>query len=339
MNIDNVKQSVIFEDEEGNRLAQYQEVQGFENEPNLAKVRIGDNWAIINRNFEVVSRIAYEEIGEFMKELVVTKCKDGFTFINKDGEEICRPYDNVWDFSSKGVALVQERNDFFFINKDGERVGPRFDYISRYGRLGKSLSTPAMGSARDYFERGSKFQSYKGWINDMAIIFINGHQGIINKRGHLVTEVTYDEVCLDGVQKKSPYIPVSRNGKWGYIDKRTGKEVTLITYGPSVQWTELTPRTKLSKNGKLGFVDNHGFELTFFEFDRIGRFTNGFAIVRKGLVYGYLREDDLTLLSDVVFLSAYPFLDGFGEVVVKTIFGRKTRFIDKNGRLFKKISR
>lgn len=261
----------------------------------------------------------------------------GYCFFNQDGEEICRPYQNLWPFY-KGRALAMEKGQLFFINEDGKQVGPRFDFINTVGRV--PVQQVPRGGAEDHFKDGRKFHPYKGFVNGVAIVFINGKQGILNRKGHLVAGCQYDEVCIDSIPHKSNYIPVSKAGKWGYIDRRTGEEVTLLAYDKSAQWTELTSCTRLAKDGKYGLVDKHGHELTKFEFDHIKPFSDGMAVVRIGLQFGYLREDNFTLATEVMFNSAYPFINGYGEVTVRGLFGStKTRYVDKEGRIFRKLPR
>lgn len=261
----------------------------------------------------------------------------GYCFFNEDGEEICRPYEDLWPFY-KGRALVMEKRQLFFINENGTQVGPRFDYINTVGRI-PFQQTPR-GGAEAHFKEGRKLRPYKGFVNGLAIIFIGGKQGIISRKGHLVASVEYDEVCVDSIPRKSNYIPVSKAGKWGFVDRRTGEEVTLIAYDKSTQWTELTTATRLAKDGKYGLVDRHGVELTPFVYDHIKPFSEGMAVVRIGRQFGYLREDNFSLATEIEFNSAYPFINGFGEVTIKGFFGSiKTRYVDKEGRIFRKLPR
>lgn len=298
-------------------------------------------------NIEIISqnKAAYgclnEGKGVNMKEnhLRIGEAREGagYCFFNESAEEICRPYEDLWPFY-KGRALAKERGQLFFINEEGTEFGPRFDYITTVGRV--PVQQVPRGGAKEHYKEGRKLRPYKGFVNSLAIIFIGGKQGIINHKGHLVASVEYDEVCIDSIPRKSNYLPVSKAGKWGYIDRRTGEEVTLIAYDKSVQWTELTAVTRLAKDGKYGLVDKHGYELTNFEFDHIKPFSDGMAVVRIGRQFGYLREDNFTLATDVEFNSAYPFINGYGEVTIKGFFGSiKTRYVDKEGRIFRKLPR
>ena len=294
-------------------------------------MNIGNNkvtQGCLDERREAKMKEAQLRIGEAREEA-------GYCFFNEAGEEICRPYQDLWPFY-KGRALAMERGQLFFINEDGEQVGPRFDFINTVGRI--PVQQIPRGGAEAHFKEGRKLRSYKGFVNGVALIFIGGKQGLINRRGHLVAGCQYDEVCID--IRRSNYIPVSKAGKWGYVDRRTGEEVTLIAYDKSTQWTELTSCTRLAKDGKYGLVDKHGYELTNFEFDHIKSFSDGMAVVRIGRQFGYLRGDNFTLATDVTFNSAYPFINGFGEVTIKGFFGSiKTRYVDKEGRIFRKLPR
>jgi hypothetical protein len=250
---------------------------------------------------------------------------EGYSFFNEDNEEICRPYENLWKFF-RGRALAMEKGQLFFIDEEGKEVGPRFDYITTTGRI--PVQQRPRGGAEAFFNEGQKFRAYKGFLNELAIIFIDGKQGVIDCKGNLIAGCQYDEVCID-TPKTSHFIPVSKAGKWGYIDRRTGEEVTLLAYDKSTKWTELTSCTRLSKNGKYGIVDQNGYELTDFYFDHIKPFSSGMAVVRIGRKFGYLRQDNFTLATEVKFDSAYPFINGYGEVTIQGLLAIKRRYVDK----------
>ena len=260
---------------------------------------------------------------------------NGYCFFNEQDEEICRPYTSVWPFY-QGYALVQDNDRMFFINEDGEQTGPKFSYINTIGRI--PLRDVPWGGAYSHYELGSKLIPYNGFIGGFAIIFNDGKQGVVNYKGESVVSCKYDEISLDGCYEHSFYIPVCNSGKWGYIDSQTGEEVTELVYDKATQWTELTDRTRLSKNGKFGIVNKHGIELTDFVFDNIKNFHDGVAVVRIGVNFGYLREDDCNLITDVNLMSAYPFSGGYGEVTTYGNFGFQTNlFVDIEGNMYERV--
>lgn len=298
---------------------------------NLASVRLGSKWAIIDRAFRIISRKDYDNIGRMTNNMIIAKKDNKFTFINDRGEEICPPYDNVWAFD-KGLALVQNKARMFFIDEEGNRHGDVFDYICRYG---DSRIIITKGSAIEVFDTEEELQPFQYWLGDCAIIMSENKQGVINRKGNIVVPPEYDLVSIDQ-KRPSNYIPVSRNGKWGYVDKRTGLEVTEIIYDSMCKYTPLTSRTKLSIDGKFGIIDKKGKQLCPFIYDQIGNFIDGFAVVRIGIKFGYIRYSDCTEVDEIRYISAYPFVFGYGEVSLKGIVGTKKRYIDKDGKIYRK---
>lgn len=335
MNIENEQVKEEFE-ELGAR--DIHEIYGLDDQ--LAIVRIGSTWTIIDRMFRVISRKDYDRIGRTMNgELVVAQKGEGFTFINSSGDEIIAPVDNAWAFEN-GIALVNNHGKYYFIDKAGDKKGPKFDFITKYSTLTRRYGLLTYkGSAKEHFENGSEFLPYQGWLLDYAIILLGKHQGVIDRNAQVVLEPCYDCICIDAIHQESGYIPVELNNRWGYVDLRTGEECVPIHYDEGLKATVLSDCTKLAIDRKLGLVDQHGRQLCPFEFDRIGNFVEGYAIVRVNGKYGYLREKDYTLIDEVRYASAYPFYKGYGEVTLKGILGYKKRFIDGEGRLFKRLPR
>lgn len=331
MNIEKQKDNLNDTDEPYEVINTFEVVELYGLNNQLAKARIGSKWMIVDRDFRVISRKDYDQIGRAIGDMIIAEKDGGYTFINSKGEEICPPYDNVWAFN-KGLALVKKNGEMFFINKEGTRISPVFDHICQYGNHQR---TTIKGSAKEVFESDEDVRPFKSWIGDYAIIIVGDKQGVINRKGKIVVPVHYDLVSIDRV-KRSNYISVSIDGKWGYVDKRTGEEVTDIVYDPICQYTRLTSHTKLSIDGKYGLIDKRGRQLCPFIYDQIGTFIDGCAVVRIGVKFGYMRYDDCSLICELRYSSAYPFISGYGEVSEKGLFGYKKRYVDASGRVFRK---
>ena len=298
-------------------------------------------------NIDKVKEILYTsrkaiELGNHMKENMKIKPRlvrkdEGYTFINSSDEELIAPVDNAWAFE-KGLALVHKNGKYFFITAEGKKKGPKFDFISRYDRVSNSSSIK--GSAKDHFEDDYDFRPFDNWNEGYAIIFVGNKRGVINRKGKVVISPTYDEVSIDLAHQLSGHFPVAINGRWGYVNIKTGKEVVELKYDPICRFIKLSDGfTKLSIERKYGFVDRNGHELCPFIYDRIGNFIEGFAVVRIGDLYGYMSEEDFSILDEIRFSSAYAFLNGYAEVTVKGPLWTKTCYIDGEGRITKKIPR
>ena len=80
---------------------------------------------------------------------------------------------------------------------------------------------------------------------------------------------------------------VKLNGKWGFIDK-TGKEVTPIKYDYAVGFSEGLASVKL--NNKYGFIDKTGKEVIPIKYDDAYMFSEGLAEVKLEGKYFYINR-------------------------------------------------
>jgi hypothetical protein len=79
--------------------------------------------------------------------------------------------------------------------------------------------------------------------------------------------------------------PFEKNGKWGYIDE-SGTEITEAKYNFAEEFRE--GLAKVEMNNKWGFIDKTGKEVIPCNFDMAGQFSEGYASVKVNNKWGYI---------------------------------------------------
>jgi hypothetical protein len=285
---------------------------------NVLKVR-AEKWKGVNDEFAG----CYEELIRSFNEYCDTKkeCK----------------YDCVWDFC-EGLARVCKDKKYGFIDTSGREVVPcKYD------------------DARDFREG----MAYVKLQSDKTITFNTGWTepegclcGYIDKTGREVIPCQYRQGWdfSDGLAKVSlgiwdpdmpePDVPfyLPSDIKWFFIDK-TGAVVLEDAEDIDCFFDGLS---RISRNGKTGFVDRNGHEVIPCKYDGAHQFCEGMTIVREDHL---LPEDEQT--EDMDFYSTEGFIDKVGREVVpcgkyddleeyheglaRVSRDGKAGFVDKNG--------
>ena len=245
---------------------------------------------IITIIFAIIAGASYSQ----KKNVEVYK----YGFINEEGKEITPlKYDCANSFS-EGIAKVCANKKWGFINKNGTELTPiiydtvytcksgvaRVKLNGKYGLIdvtGKEITS-------------IKYDNIGRFDYDVACIKVNGKWGIINNKGIEITPLKYDYmqktnthsiICLKNKHKmtlidensipiepnlegyfndntsyfdESGIAKVCLNGKWGFIDK-SGKEISKIKYDYVFFFSEGMARVLL--NNKWGFIDEYGAEV------------------------------------------------------------------------------
>ena len=116
---------------------------------------------------------------------------------------------------------------------------------------------------------------------------------------------------------------VQLNGKWGYIDK-TGKEITPFKYDDTWHFNEGLAVVEL--NGKSGFIDKIGIEVIPIRYDNAWNFNEGLARVKLKEKYGYIDKIGKEVIP-IKYDDAYFCREGLAKVALDGKWG----YIDKTG--------
>ena len=189
-----------------------------------------------------------------------------------------------------------------------------------------NLLSQRMGAFKDESGKyGFKKLSYDAYWEDFIL-------------GEVLLAPKYDSVAFYEVYYKNSdhtylkndvegFYCVRKNGKWGYIDS-TGKEITPLKYDKVFPFHQ--GRAKVKMNDKMGLVNQFGKEVIPCEFDDLINETCNEGLVRVSVndKWGYF--DTLGhKITPFSFLSARAFSEGLACVKTENGYG----FIDKTGKL------
>ncbi len=227
-----------------------------------------------------------EDLKLAQKEFFPFRENNLFGFMDEAGEVLIEAkYEAVEEFS-EGLALVIKDGKVGYINKVEDIIIP-FDY-----------------------EDGESF------LNGAAIVAKNDKYGLINRNNDAIVSIKYDLVGnfysgLAVVANDIAYGFVNKNGEeliplkleyasdfennYALIEVDSGKGM-INTLGATViapiyTWLEPFNEYGISRaknDTAYGLLDKNGSQILPFEYDRIGFFSEGLAVVSKNGKYGYV---------------------------------------------------
>ena len=251
----------------------------------------------------------YDYIGTFSDDDIapVYLWEEGYGYITIDLDEICElKYDDATHFIN-GFGCVKLNGKYGFVDTNGYEICPiKYDKVwafssdgialvekqGKYGFINEEgeevcnvkydIGRYKGGSIEDRFEG---FHPYYGF-NFMGLVIIKeyGKYGIVNSKGQVIIEPKYDDIILPYDSKVSDgnLIPYASNHKMGYIDC----------------------------NGKVVMPADY--------YDIVDTFSNGFARVSIGNMYGYI-DTDFRKICELEYISTYPFSESGYAVVKKCV--------------------
>lgn len=177
-----------------------------------------------------------------------------------------------WDATrfEGGLAVILVNGKYELINKVGDVIG-LFEYDMVYHQT-------------DILNQEVYFHAVE-----------NNKWGLLDKTGKLVIPCQYDSIgdirggiAEVGIGKGRPPGPATIDGLWGHVDINTGKEILPIKYNV-IEAADDSLLYTVHTDNKMGVVNQEGkFIVPLGRFDRISRFTAGFAIVEKNEKFGVI---------------------------------------------------
>ncbi|MCX7820467.1 MAG: WG repeat-containing protein [Brevinematales bacterium] len=216
-------------------------------------VEISNKWKLIDQEGNEITQLKYDLAFFFSEGLAPVRKDDKWGFINTSGVEVIPlKYDYARVFS-EGLAAVCISNKWGYINKKGEEVIPfiyekTYNFYEGFGRV--------IYDGRNYYvDHKNKLYNYNNISSityDVLFLFSekDGETGFYGK-----------SKLIRGYENALPFFdglaPVSKNKKWGYINKE-GNLVIPIKYDSAWQFFDGLALVFLSNKGF--YIDDHGNE-------------------------------------------------------------------------------
>ena len=291
---------------------------------------------------EVLVPLEYDEIKILRKTaylLIAKKSKlQRIIKVTKNKTIMSQFYDRIGDYNDSGnfiylsIIPVYQGQHVGVINESFEEIIPL-----QYDLLGNRA-----------------FYLIKVGVKERETALVmkkNDRWGILNSTGKVLLPFEYDKIDPESVFYRwhkqnvkelgftrvdgSGLIPVNRNGKWGLLDLQKLSFVAQCTY-KSIRQDSLN---------KLELIKTKGRDLLLFtedgpkviypsteileQYSTVRKFKNGFAIVRKNDMYGFI-DDAYNEIVPCIYDKASAFEDGIAIVRKEGKYG----CIDESGNEF-----
>lgn len=312
----------------------------------LAVVMVGDKYGVINKQGQVHIAVVYDFISDFMNGYSIFELNSTFGLFNRAGiVVITNEYDDLeWAF---GDLLVYEREGLKgLMNITGDILClPRFDELNpvseilaivRQGGLAGVINSSLMEIVPIQFDQvllsDKQFIVSKAGLKGLYDVYgkellsveFDGigdeYQGFrIVKKGqrfshlncktwrvHTSWNESYTSELVLGKMYKGQWL-VRKKSKYFWIDT-LGKLTKMFNFQQLNSVSEVLSGIK-DKNGKIGFWDRNGVELTPFQFDYVEHVKNDQYLVRLNDKMGVYSEKGV-LLIPVEFDEITPWLNG-----------------------------
>ena len=224
----------------------------------MGTVRENDLWGFIGTtgDFAIQPRFSYAK--EFSEGLGVVRDGKRWGYVNTNGQIVIQcVYDDTRPFSN-GIALVNgNRNGWHYINKDGQKLNtpPLREYKDFSDGYARVLDGKLWGyiDSNGQWAINPQFEEAFDFNDGVAVVRTGGLWNIINKSGQMIGQPTY----TDGLKEFSHGLAaVESNGYWGYINPQ-GQWIINPNFDVAKNFKNGFARVR-DTNGKWGFIDTRG---------------------------------------------------------------------------------
>jgi hypothetical protein len=297
----------------------------------LIPCRNGYLWGYANRNKQLIIPAKYSKAELFANGLAKVavggpnETDRKYGFINTKGEEIIElKYNDVGEFVNNLTWFSMYSDGILkygVINRKGEILVPATYHsaiIFKNGITKVALyELPRRSSLNDKYGlldvNGEilvplKYSFISNFVNNLAVVVIDGKYGIIDEKGNEVIPPMYDGL-------------ISYMG-FPILDQKSFSEGLIAA--------------KITQNGssKWGFIDLENKVVAPFKYEIVSNFDDGLATVGEKIAnktavnYGFINKK-----GEEIIPPKYDLANKFNEGLSKVILNGNTRFIDKNDKI------
>ena len=240
--------------------------------------------------------------------------QDRWGYINEQGEEMIKPTYEEASLFSNGLAVVMKKSKYGYINKAGKTIiNFRFEDGESFhngSAIVKKDSLYGLINKNGFFLIPTIYQELSEVSEDIFMGVRNDNSGYIRKNGDTLTGFVFD---LAG-DFKNGYAIVNRKEKFGLLNANG-------TFNIEPKYAELAfigngLIKALTDDETWGILNVNGETILPFEYQAIGEFHEGLALVAKENKFGYINDQGLFIipmkyLFSSIMLSTGQFQNGF----------------------------
>lgn len=188
-------------------------------------------------------------------------------------------------------------------------------------QLARTIPTQYIAGDNKLFAIEPEMGGIAPFRNGLAVAFVNGKYGYIDKTGKLAIAPKYENAgsFSEGLAA------VQVGGKWGYIDTK-GNLAIQPKFTSADSFSEELAKVRL--DNQLGFIDKTGKLVITTNFENSYGFSDGLAVVWNQSEWGYIDKTG-KLLMPLQPHALGPFSEGLADISVNGKYG----FIDKTGKM------
>lgn len=293
---------------------------------------IGGNLQISAQNSPQIFWIneSYDHVYPSSQGLIKVKKEDKYGFIDKDGKmSVSIEYDEAYQYE-KDIIIVLKNGKYGIINSKGEEIAPlQYDEIVGFF---EGLSAVKKGTKWGFINKEGKeviypiFDDVRSFSESLAIFVVNDSgrkkTGYIDQQGKIVIEPNFSQASgfRNGVAKVKAIGETHE-----YFIDRQGKKISQKDVPQSSN-----KDVHVSIHDVIGGLKENivsvGQEGNKSAYDRVYRFSNGLARVKRDYKFGYA-DEKLSKVIELKYDDAKDFKEGLAAVKKDSQWS----YIDRNG--------
>lgn len=297
--------------------AVYEAASGFKE--GLSVVQKGDSAFFINKENTNVFNSFYNEAYPFINGIAPVNIKDQWFLINRQGQKIQGPYEDMSE-QSEGSYVIKQNNKYGAIDVYGNYIiQAQFDkmgdfkngmaYVVNNGLYGFVNKTGGFSKAR--YQWISDFDE-----NKIAIVKFNNFYGLVNTEDNFILNPAYELI----VKGANNVFIIVKNNKYGFfsgkgcflseIDFDFRKELSASFYTNGKLF-------KLIKNKKQALMDWNGrISIGYEQYEEVNFAQSNLIRIKRKNKYGFV-DRKLNIVIPCKYSSATDFIDSLSICTLK----------------------
>lgn len=311
-----------FIDKENNIVVpiEYTNAIAFESDYTFVKKENEDEFIVINKNNEVISKIKCDSASPIVEGVAVIEKDEVYNLVDIYGNKLSNYEYEAYTEFSEGLLAVQLDEKWGFVNTKGEIIIPCvFDDVGDFANgIVNACYAGNWGFINTKGEVVLPFKynvaSLTNFFEGFSTVFDDGYNcGFLNESGEFVIgNITEKIVDYSGAIVVENYASMEKDSKWGLYDIN-GNLLIDHNYNDDLFITEGRICIDNPETGLYGVIDVNGNVIADFKYDEVFEYSNGMAIYAitdefDEYKYGYIDLEG-NEITKAIYTGAWNFLE------------------------------